>query len=524
MFYNSSNSFEYNDCVSKGACSISPAISSMQEVMLILLRQVAYYILKLQELGVKNKKEIISLITQVGLLDATKDFSEYQILELFSKQYNNLVNLRKEYLKICKDKNIEHKDLKKLLKLPSNTCLSDILSKGDREFLSKYKKLKADKKYNAEVLTTVMKSACRNLLSLYEYDLDNEFACESILESLNLFNTSRVDYNTVKKYSEILAKLDMDLLKSLSEAQYREFGLIHKVSVSASTTKNKAILVSGSNLKDLKCLLEYLKDKDIDVYTNGNLLIAHSFDLFKKYKNLKGHFGTGSISTILDFATFPGAILLTKNEAQNIEYLYRGRLFTTDDIAPKGVVKIKNNDFHPLLESALQSKGFAKGQTRPQIQVGFDENEFEQFLNNVASSEYKKLFIIGHSDLGMKTNDYFKKFFTLMPDNCFAISFSYCPNSENVYGINVCNNYPLIYSILQKIFEKIPQNSDKLTFLLTKCDVNSFSNIINLKNEGAKNILLSECPPMIVNPSVLNSFCKIYDIQHMPEPDKVLKK
>ena len=34
---------------------------------------------------------------------------------------------------------------------------------------------------------------------------------------------------------------------------------------------------------------------------------------FKQFKNLKGHFGTGVNSTILDFATFPGAILLTKN-------------------------------------------------------------------------------------------------------------------------------------------------------------------------------------------------------------------
>ena len=104
MFYNSSNSFEYNDCVSKGACSISPAISSMQEVMLILLRQIAYYLLKLKEFKIANNEITFSLIYQITLLDAVKDFSEYQVLNLFSKHYKNLVKVRKEYLKMYPDK------------------------------------------------------------------------------------------------------------------------------------------------------------------------------------------------------------------------------------------------------------------------------------------------------------------------------------------------------------------------------------------------------------------------------------
>jgi len=55
MFYNSSNNFEYNDCVSRGACSVSPTISSMQEVMFIVLRQIAYYLVKLKDFNVKKE-------------------------------------------------------------------------------------------------------------------------------------------------------------------------------------------------------------------------------------------------------------------------------------------------------------------------------------------------------------------------------------------------------------------------------------------------------------------------------------
>ena len=524
MFYNSSNSFEYNDCVSKGACSISPAISSMQEVMLILLRQIAYYLLKLKEFKIANNEITFSLIYQITLFDAVKDFSEYQVLNLFSKHYKNLVKVRKEYLKICQSNNEKCHDLKNLLRLNSETNLSSILNKGDREFLAKYKKLKTEKKYSEEILTAVIKSVCSNLMSLYEYNCQPEYACDKVLEGLNIFNSSKIDYEAVKKYAEILSKIDAGLLKLLREEQMRTFGNIENVEVSASTKPNKAILVSGSNLSDLKNLLEYVKDTDIDVYTNGNLLISHAFSYFNNLKNLKGHFGTGSMNTILDFATFPGAILLTKNEAQNIEYLYRGRLFTTDEIAPKGVVKIKDNDFLPLIESAMQAKGFAKGQQRNPISVGFSEIEFNSFLDKVISTDFRKLFIIGNSNLNMKNNDYFQKLFTLLPDSCYAVSFSYNPRSENVFYANLCNNYPLISGVLQKIFEKIPLNSDKLAFFLTKCDLNSFSNIINLKNEGAKNIFLSDCPPTIVNPSVLNSFSGVYKINQLSDPETDLKK
>lgn len=55
MFYNSANSFKFNDCVAHGACSVSPNIASLQEIMFILLRQITYYILKLEEQNVDKK-------------------------------------------------------------------------------------------------------------------------------------------------------------------------------------------------------------------------------------------------------------------------------------------------------------------------------------------------------------------------------------------------------------------------------------------------------------------------------------
>lgn len=518
MFYNSFKNNEYNNCTAKGACSVSPNISSMQEVMFIILRQISYYLLKLIEFDIYKNEIIKDLIFEISIIDGAKDLSEVQILNSFSKQYLNLVNCRKEYLNICKEKKSNCADLKNLIKLSPKTSLATILKKGDKEFIHKYKKLNFNQKYYAEILLALIKSVSINLSNLYDFNSDFYDIAKEVLISLNLFNSSRVSTEKFKEQMHELAKCDVKLLELISVAQVNYFGELTQSKVSYSTRPNKAILVSGSNLEDLKLVLESVKNKEIDVYTNGNLLIAHAFPYFKNSKNLIGHYGNGSFNTILDFATFPGAILLTKNEAQNIEYLYRGRLFTTDDIAPKGVVKIENNNFNPLIESAIQAKGFAKGQQRNSVIVGYDEKTLEKEINRIVNLNPTKIFIIGHTEITMDVKEYFKKFFSLMPQNAFAISFSYDPKLSNVLALNLVNDYALIYRTLNKIFKKIPINSEKLAFFLTKCDVNSLSNIINLKNMGAKNIFLSDCPPLVINPAILHAFTKLFEINKISNP------
>ena len=518
MFYNSFKNNEYNNCTAKGACSVSPNISSMQEVMFIILRQISYYLLKLIEFDIYKNEIIKDLIFEISIIDGAKDLSEVQILNSFSKQYLNLVNCRKEYLNICKEKKSNCADLKNLIKLSPKTSLATILKKGDKEFIHKYKKLNFNQKYYAEILLALIKSVSINLSNLYDFNSDSNNIAKEVLLSLNLSNSSRVSTEKFKEQMHELAKCDVKLLELISVAQVNYFGELTQSKVSYSTRPNKAILLSGSNLEDLKLVLQSVNNKEIDVYTNGNLLIAHAFPYFKNSKNLIGHYEDGSFNTILDFATSPGAILLTKNEAQNIEYLYRGRLFTTDDIAPKGVVKIENNNFNPLIESAIQAKGFAKGQQRNSVIVGYDEKTLEKEINRIVNLNPTKIFIIGHTEITMDVKEYFKKFFSLMPQNAFAISFSYDPKLSNVLALNLVNDYALIYRTLNKIFKKIPINSEKLAFFLTKCDVNSLSNIINLKNMGAKNIFLSDCPPLVINPAILHAFTKLFEINKISNP------
>ena len=93
MFYNYSQNagYDYNECTSRGACSISPNISSLQEVMLILLRQMAYYVLKLEEMGEDMFDMKTEIIEEILMFDSAGDYSDEQFLNIFSRQYSNLI-------------------------------------------------------------------------------------------------------------------------------------------------------------------------------------------------------------------------------------------------------------------------------------------------------------------------------------------------------------------------------------------------------------------------------------------------
>ena len=47
--------YEYDEFISKGICSVNPSLSSLQEIILIYLKELAYYLIKLKGFGANNE-------------------------------------------------------------------------------------------------------------------------------------------------------------------------------------------------------------------------------------------------------------------------------------------------------------------------------------------------------------------------------------------------------------------------------------------------------------------------------------
>ena len=72
--------------------------------------------------------------------------------------------------------------------------------------------------------------------------------------------------------------------------------------------------------------------KGINVYTHGETLPAHGYPGLKKYKHLVGNFGGAWQLQKLEFAQFPGSILLTSNCLVELRDSYKDRVFTTNAV------------------------------------------------------------------------------------------------------------------------------------------------------------------------------------------------
>ncbi len=529
MFYNyyRDESSEYDECTARGVCSIAPKISSLQEVLLIFLRQLSYYALKLADIGEDISAVSANIVESLSNLVSTTDYTDEQLLGLVSKQYAYLIKTKRQYIKVCKEKEIPYSELKFALDINPQITLSSVISQGERIFLDKYNKMSVSERNMYEILLTVLKSVSSNIVQLRDFSVSDSGSEIEVLRGLDLLNSRRFSLSKVKKGIRILAETDSRVIRQTAKAQRENFGNVSETEVSHSTSKGKSILVSGGSLDELYSLLKDTSNNNIDIYTHGDLLIAHAFDEFKKFNNLKGHYGTCSENCILDFATFPGAILLTRNSSQNLEYLYRGRLFSTEIFKPKGVIQIVNKDFKQLIESAREAKGFAKGQIRESELVGYNSEELKSKLEDISTKfknrEIEKLVIVGISNYSKQQEFYFKNLFKHLPEKTYVISFSYQFDFLNVLKINLVNNMPLVYEVMEKLFEKIEINSDRISFFLTKCDTGSISKIISLKNNGAKKVFLFQCTPNLINPSVLSTLEKTYGIKSTSTPEKDAK-
>lgn len=523
------NKTEGDEYMTKGLCSISPTLSSLHEVVLIHLKELSFYLLKLKDFGVTNEeaKHLILDALMGILIDAEynqDDFSKI-ILELDK----DIEQSKFIYKKFCEEKSLDAESLKLYFKHSKDFNLTEAIKKGEKYFLKKTSTLTSKQKDLYEIMLFLIKSMCLKIIEYKRLGKENDEYYYSALSMLNVMNISDfTEENAIEEIKNFI-KIYYDAVVDVYYAQQEIYGEVEQVDVSFSTTPGKAILVSGSDYKKLELVLKAAEGKGIDVYTHGlDLLMAHTHPKLREHPNLKGHFGSGLDSALIDFSEFPGAILMTKATLIRTEYLYRGRLYTLDPIAPSGVMKIKNLDFEPLIKSATDAKGFEQGQKKPSITVGYSEKEIkekvEEIADKILNKKIKNLYIVGLFNYSNVCLKYFENFFKLLPKDGFAISLSCTQNRENVYYLDSFYDYSFLYKVIKHLKAKIPLNEINLSIFVTRCDKHIIANLIYLKEIGIKNIFMCKCPPTLVNPALMSTLLETFDIKEASDPRRDLEE
>ena len=497
----------FNECAIEGFCSIDPIVYSLMEVLLYELKQLTYYYVKMQELHYENKKLKDSIINYLSLILVGYEFNRSEFQKILYEIHKEKENAKQTFTSVCEKQNIDCQILKSSIKF-ENFDIMSLVNQGEQQAIKRNKAINANIKNLYEIILNIIKSVSIRLIELKSYTDDYLPEEDAILKLFNNLNFSTMTEEKLAQKINDFAKVNYDIHRKLHRFKEEYYGEITLNSVNIGVKQGKSILASGQNLKDFETLLEATKDTDLNIYTHDGLIVAHAYPKFAKYKNLAGHYQLSLDSIQYDFASFKGPVIVLRNFQYLLDRLYRGRIFTTNLIAGKGMTKIENNNFESLIETAEKSEGFLHNHQISSVNVGYNEFEvmkkIEKIVEKIKNGEIKHLIIVGLLNHAPVISDYFNELEKNLPDDYFVISASIPSTRKNVLYFDSFFNSSLIYKILAQIKKQIDFEKFPVSLFITTCNLHTISHLFNLKYLGLKNIILPQCTTNVITPGMLN--------------------
>src|SRR5476651_375831 len=224
-----------------------------------------------------------------------------------------------------------------------------------------------------------------------------------------------------------IGKMNFSVMAILDKGETDAYGHPQPTSVNVRPLAGKAILISGHDLKDLQMLLEQTAGLGINIYTHGEMLPAHGYPLLKKYPHLAGNYGSGWQNQQIEFAKFPGPVVMTSNCTIDPNVGNYGARFCTRSIAGwPGVKHLAGEDFAQLLAPALEQPGFPYDAIEQEITVGFGRETLpgaaDTVIDLVATKQLRHIFLIGGCDGSRGERSYFTDLARAVPEDCLIMT------------------------------------------------------------------------------------------------------
>ncbi len=517
--------FNYNNpsyLLGQSSCPFSndPTVSSLKELLIFELKQIAYYITKLDELSIDTKKDQNRIIQIISTIASNTDLKRSEINKIIAEVKKEKIHLEKSYMNECLTKNIIAQPLKPNYNLsPEEITIANSINEGEYQTHLRYKILSEFKKHYYEIIMNLIENCSLYLIELDSYGVESPDTKLEVIKLLNITNFPSVTDEKWFHHINEFVKTNYRIMKKMRDFLRETFSPIEMREIDTSIKKGPAILVSGHFFRDLVDILNATENQGINVYTHNGMILAHSSKLAENYPHLVGHYQRSSIDAVLDVESFPGPILMTRNSQIN-RNIIRGRIFTTNEFPLFGISKIENSDFSEMIKLAKESMGFTKDIELEKINVGYREDELLEKLNEIISKikngEIKRIILIDLFKLYEYKSEYLEKFLEMIPDDYYVISLSYAPeNKENVWHINSFYSDMVVYKIVQALKDNIDLNQIGITLLLTQCNMQTISYILNFKEFGINDIHIGNCCPLTMSPGLIKGLKEIYGVKYM---------
>lgn len=345
-----------------------------------------------------------------------------------------------------------------------------------------------------------------------------------------------------------VGEVNLSCMALLDKANTETFGHPQPTSVSLTVEKGPFIVITGHDLYDLKLLLEQTAGKGIHVYTHGEMLSAHAYPELKKFKHLKGHFGTAWQNQQKEFDGLPAPILFTTNCLMPPKASYADRVFTTEVVGYPGMRHIgADKDFHPVIEKALELGGFDQDTVFPginggeSVMTGFARNTVlnvaDTVIDAVKAGAIRHFFLVAGCDGARPGRNYYTEFVKRTPADTVVLTLACGKYRFNDLDLGTIGGLPRLMDIGQcndaysaiRIAVALAEAFDcgvndlPLSMVLSWYEQKAVCILLTLLYLGIQNIRLGPTLPAFLSPNVLNYLVEKFHIAPITTPEEDLK-
>jgi len=325
-------------------------------------------------------------------------------------------------------------------------------------------------------------------------------------------------------------------LALLDKANTETYGSPEITQVNTGVRNNPGILVSGHDLRDLEELLKQTEGTGVDVYTHGEMLPAHYYPAFKKYKHFAGNYGNAWWKQAEEFEKFNGPILMTTNCLVPPKDSYKDRLWTTSIVGFSGVKHIperegdKPKDFSALIEMAkkcpppteLENGTIVGGFAHQQVLALADK-----VVEAVKSGAIKKFVVMAGCDGRMKSREYYTNFAQGLPQDTVILTAGCAKYRYNKLNLGDIGGIPRVldagqcndsYSLavialkLKEVFGLDDINKLPVVYNIAWYEQKAVLVLLALLHLGVKNIHLGPTLPAFLSPNVAKILVETFGI------------
>ncbi|UCD34618.1 MAG: hydroxylamine reductase [Nitrospiraceae bacterium] len=526
---------KYGGCLVTGNCGKNSDVSAIQDILVYGLQGLSRYA---HEAG------------KAGISDA--DVDEFTVSALFSTLTNvnfdpvrfaglvtRAVDLRKKLAKKMKDAGITTDFTEKAALFEPEITAEGMIRQGEQINL-------VPNEVSSDIVS-LMQTTLYGLkgVAAYAYHAQilgkkDDAVYAYVHEALNSMLDTTLSLEDWVGLALKCGEINLKTMELLDAGNTGTYGNPVPTKVPLGAKKGKAILVSGHDLKDLADILRQTQGTGINVYTHGEMLPTHGYPELKKYPHFYGHYGTAWQNQHVEFAQFPGAIVMTTNCLQKPHDSYKDNVFTCGLVGWPGVAHIDNHDFTPAIKRALELPGFPEDVSGKTVMTGFARNAVMgvagKVIDGVKSGDIRHFFLVGGCDGAKPGRNYYTEFVEKVPQDCVVLTLAcgkfrfFDKDLGDIGGIprlldiGQCNDaYSAIQIALALSKEfNVGVNELPLSMVLSWYEQKAVAILLTLLYLGIRNIRLGPSLPAFLTPNVLAFLVKNYSIKAITSPDEDL--